>query len=407
MRRITLSLISLLITASVISLYAATGTPSSLVVRTDANSSLVVTAVTQVNPVTSGVFSSRVLRTDSSGNLQVILSGTVTPTYPLAIPASTCAAPSLGMSGGTTTGIAFTATPSILNCIEGTARTTLTATTFTSTVPILAPDGTVANPAYATANRPGQGFYHPSAGSGEWRFVDANAELVAFGSTGGSGFIQALGTNGVVFFGAESTIARSAANLLNSNSSFQITRGTITTDLPVRTDTVTWNNAGVTFTGWKLNVTDTASNAASLLTDLQVGGVSQFNITKAGILTTVGRIIAGNGIFQGNELTENSGGTAALIMIGRNVSNQIEFWNNSTHRWDINTSGHLVPFAGATYNIGANTLGLNNLYYTETTAPAAPSANNVVIYAVDNGGKTELCARFATGGACIQLAIEP
>lgn len=43
----------------------------------------------------------------------------------------------------------------------------------------------------------------------------------------------------------------------------------------------TWNTTG-TPTGIKLNVTDTASNAASLLMDLRVGGVTQARITKAG-----------------------------------------------------------------------------------------------------------------------------
>jgi hypothetical protein len=38
----------------------------------------------------------------------------------------------------------------------------------------------------------------------------------------------------------------------------------------------------VTFTGLKFNVTDTASNAASLLLDLQLGGTSLFKVTKAG-----------------------------------------------------------------------------------------------------------------------------
>jgi hypothetical protein len=46
-----------------------------------------------------------------------------------------------------------------------------------------------------------------------------------------------------------------------------------------------WNASGTTFTGIKLNVTDTASAAGSLLMDLQVGGVSRFSVTKAGRLT--------------------------------------------------------------------------------------------------------------------------
>jgi hypothetical protein len=43
----------------------------------------------------------------------------------------------------------------------------------------------------------------------------------------------------------------------------------------------TWNTSG-TPTGLKLNVTDTASNAASLLMDLQTGGVSRFSVRKDG-----------------------------------------------------------------------------------------------------------------------------
>lgn len=45
----------------------------------------------------------------------------------------------------------------------------------------------------------------------------------------------------------------------------------------------TWNAAGTTFTGLKLNVTDTASASGSLLIDLQVGGASKFKVTKAGV----------------------------------------------------------------------------------------------------------------------------
>ncbi len=52
---------------------------------------------------------------------------------------------------------------------------------------------------------------------------------------------------------------------------------------------------------------------------------------------------------------------------------------------------------------------LNTEYHqmTEMTAPSAPAANSVRIYAEDNGaGKTRLMALFATGSA-VQLGIEP
>jgi len=53
----------------------------------------------------------------------------------------------------------------------------------------------------------------------------------------------------------------------------------------------TWNTSG-TPTAIKLNITDTASNAASLLADLQVGGTSKFSVAKTGTTTVQGNIIA-------------------------------------------------------------------------------------------------------------------
>jgi len=44
----------------------------------------------------------------------------------------------------------------------------------------------------------------------------------------------------------------------------------------------TWSDAGTTFTAIKYDITDTASNAASLLMDLRVGGASRFSVSKAG-----------------------------------------------------------------------------------------------------------------------------
>lgn len=49
----------------------------------------------------------------------------------------------------------------------------------------------------------------------------------------------------------------------------------------------TWNSGGTTFTADFQNITDTASAAASLVLDRQVGGVSQLKVTKAGV-TTIG-----------------------------------------------------------------------------------------------------------------------
>jgi|694.fasta_scaffold149140_2 hypothetical protein len=55
--------------------------------------------------------------------------------------------------------------------------------------------------------------------------------------------------------------------------------------MPIYALVDTWNSAGTVFTGIGLNVTDTASAAGSLLLDLQVGGVSRFSVTKAGVIS--------------------------------------------------------------------------------------------------------------------------
>jgi hypothetical protein len=70
------------------------------------------------------------------------------------------------------------------------------------------------------------------------------------------------------------------------NAKLSIAGGTLTTTItPVMDGTVTWNDAGTSHIGYKLNVTDTASDASSLLMDLQVGSASQFKVNKTGILT--------------------------------------------------------------------------------------------------------------------------
>lgn len=74
------------------------------------------------------------------------------------------------------------------------------------------------------------------------------------------------------------------ANLTyTANGSLNI-GGTITANDPAISVARTWNNSGVTFTGIKFAVTDTASAAASLLMDLQVGGTSLLNVGKAGLV---------------------------------------------------------------------------------------------------------------------------
>jgi hypothetical protein len=73
----------------------------------------------------------------------------------------------------------------------------------------------------------------------------------------------------------------------NTNKALTITGGTLTgaTSYPVLNLSQAWNNAATVFTGLKLNITNTASAAGSLLMDLQVGGLSQFSVGASGTVT--------------------------------------------------------------------------------------------------------------------------
>lgn len=51
-----------------------------------------------------------------------------------------------------------------------------------------------------------------------------------------------------------------------------------------------WNNVATTFSGIKLNVTDTASAAGSFLLNLLVGGAARFQVTKSGAVTAASSI---------------------------------------------------------------------------------------------------------------------
>lgn len=129
--------------------------------------------------------------------------------------------------------------------------------------------------------------------------ASAAASLLVNVQVGGSdrfnirtdGFLTMAGSGGSTFtFNPDTNTITTAATTATTLTApgLTVVSGTITTDINNLLGTVTWNAAGVTFTGWELQVTDTASAAASLLMDLKVGVTSQWNATKAGKVTQLG-----------------------------------------------------------------------------------------------------------------------
>ena len=156
--------------------------------------------------------------------------------------------------------------------------------------------------------------------------------------------------------------------------------GAITASTPL-TFTQTWNNAATTFTGMLANVTDTTSNAASLLMDLQVGGSSKFRVGKGGFVSVdpgtggpirysfVGQTTSGLGYFN-NGLLAYAANVYYYLSVGGISSPSASYigWTSSA---DSTTNPDLTLFRDA-----ANTLAQRNstnaqtfrIYNTYTTA---------------------------------------
>ena len=98
-------------------------------------------------------------------------------------------------------------------------------------------------------------------------------------------------------------------------SSFGVSTGPLLADSPVSLAS-TWNAVAVAFTALKIDVTDTASAAGSLLQDWQVGGMSKLGLRKDGTLL---------GPANTSELALEAGGFGRLSYAGLPVVS----WNQS------------------------------------------------------------------------------
>lgn len=146
-----------------------------------------------------------------------------------------------------------------------------------------------------------------TANCGTHVFTGIRANVTNTASGSGSSFLdfQLAGTTVFKVF---------LTGKVTTGSTFNVALGTVTVATLVRDDTVTWNNGAVVFTAWKLNVTNTASAAGSLLLDLQIGGTSQFSVDKAGAVVAVGSITGA--ALAGTSLTITPGGTLGFSMAG-------------------------------------------------------------------------------------------
>jgi hypothetical protein len=127
--------------------------------------------------------------------------------------------------------------------------------------------------------------------------------------------IDGVATGATATSGDNSTKLATTAFVQDAFSSFQFDISNVT---------ATWNDAGTVFTGIGLDVTDTASDASSLLMDLQVGGASKLRVFKNGLLNindTTAYVTAGPSYSSGIHIGSNAVNTVPVsIQQGYGIS---------------------------------------------------------------------------------------
>jgi hypothetical protein len=189
------------------------------------------------------------------------------------------------------------------------------------------------------------GYYGTSTYSAIWSTVVTPANGNYSFITNGSNRTQlaAPSATGVIEFTrntvAVAVLGGTAVNTGVAGAGLYLTAGTATTAVNATSVTQTWNNSGITFTGNLTNITNTASAAASLIEDWQVGGVSQMNF----------------GIGSGPRLQIGSGSsTSSGIILGYwGISGQGAFWSTNV---TPSTTNHVMRFTSTVseMNTGAS-----------------------------------------------------
>lgn len=152
--------------------------------------------------------------------------------------------------------------------------------------------------------------------------------------------------------------------------------------------TPTWNTTG-TPTAIKMNITDAASNAASLLMDLQLGGNSRFKVSKT-ITDIAGQIaIRGGSPGVGKVLTSDAAGLATWenVSVASPVTNA-----QSGVRLDgtiVKLGGQLlesatIPITDATVNISVS--GINTSSNSPTLSVATTGSGGIAIRGTATSG---------------------
>lgn len=253
-------------------------------------------------------------------------------------------------------------------------------------------------------------------------FTFAGAAGGAGGATSGTGgagtdFLVTTGTGGAATVGSTTgrggnfTVTLGSAGATGTAGlpgKFTITGGTVgaANTTPTESITGTWNTTGVVDAALLINITNTASGAASKLFDAQVGSTSQFAVDKAGNTTQVGSETVG----AANCTTFGSAGGLCSTegTSATNVASTSNLYPDSTaHEWKAATAGSTSYGTMVRAQPGAvRSTALVASVSTATLCAASAGACNVpgtyhTHFAIYQSGTA--CTANTTGGISVQL----
>lgn len=134
--------------------------------------------------------------------------------------------------------------------------------------------------------------------------------------------------------------------------------GTLTANTKAINITGTWNSSGTTFDApLFMNITNTASNAASLLMDLQVGGASKFKVDVAGNITLTGALAVTGEVTGLYALFGNT--STGILIDSANTSVGLQLTPTQILTWTPTTVGQTSDLA--LYRDAANILAISNV----------------------------------------------